>query len=126
MGTDGTFDSSQFKVPGAYISSFSLDIHDVPGCEAVRHAFEKRYGQDDLVRRSVVPGSAGDAMGISNACNDGKMSRDEVRKEIGKVKMSTPSSEPDRVRQERGRRGRRRLLDLQDRNDGSYGIVQKG
>ena len=27
ISTDGTFDSTKFTVPGAYISSFSLDIH---------------------------------------------------------------------------------------------------
>ena len=30
LATDGAFDSSRFTSPGAYISSFSLDINDVP------------------------------------------------------------------------------------------------
>src|SRR4029453_5445030 len=45
LGTDGTFDSSKFTVPGAYISSFSLDIHDVPIAKPYTAAFEKKYGQ---------------------------------------------------------------------------------
>ena len=40
LGTDGVFDSSTFKVPGAYISSFSLDIHDVPVAQPFVTQFE--------------------------------------------------------------------------------------
>jgi len=89
LGTDGTFDSSSFKVPGAYISSFSLDIHTVPIAKPYTAQFEKKngktisFGAPSWVALQMI------AMGISNSCADGKTSRGEVRRDIGQVKLPT-------------------------------------
>lgn len=88
FGTDGTFDSSQFTVPGAYISSFSLDIHNVAVAKPFVTQFEKKYGETISFGAPSFPAVQAIAMGISAACADGRVSRAEVRKEIGRVKMS--------------------------------------
>jgi ABC-type branched-subunit amino acid transport system substrate-binding protein len=87
FGTDGTFDSSQFTVPGAYISSFSLDIHNVPVAKPFVAQFEKKYGKTISFGAPSFVAVQAIAMGISMACADGKVSRSEVRKDIGLVKM---------------------------------------
>jgi len=88
LATDGGFDSSQFKFPGAYISSFSLDINDVPVARPFVAEFTRKYGQTISFGAPSFVAVQAMAMGISTACADGKVSRPEVRKEIGKVKMS--------------------------------------
>ena len=87
LATDGAFDSSQFTAPGPYISSFSLDIHDVPVAKPFVTEFEKKYGQTISFGAPSFVAVQAIAMGISTACADGKVSRGEVRGEIGKVKM---------------------------------------
>jgi len=89
LGTDGTFDSTKFTVPGAYMSSFSLDIHDVAIAKPYTAAFEKRYGQTNSFGAPSWVAVQTIAMGISMACADGKVSRSEVRRDIGKVKLKT-------------------------------------
>ena len=88
FGTDGTFDSSQFTVPGAYISSFSLDIHNVPVAKPFVAQFEKKYGKTISFGAPSFIAVQAIAMGISLACADGEVSRSEVRKDIGLVKMA--------------------------------------
>jgi branched-chain amino acid transport system substrate-binding protein len=127
MGTDGTFDSSQFKVPGAYISSFSLDIHDVPAAKPFVTQFEKRYGKTISFGAPSFPAVQAIAMGIANACKNGKVSRAEVRKEIGKVKMSTSIlGAPIAFDKNGDVAGGVGFSIFKIGNDGSYGIVQKG
>lgn len=127
MGTDGTFDSTNFKFPGAYISSFSLDIHDVPVAKPYVAAFEKKYGTTISFGAPSFVAVQAMAMGISAACADGKVSRPEVRKEIGKVKMSnTILGAPvafDKAGDVAGGVG---FSIFKIGNDGSYNIVQKG
>jgi branched-chain amino acid transport system substrate-binding protein len=89
LGTDGTFDSTTFKVPGAYVSSFSLDIHNVPIAKPYTAAFEKKYGQTNSFGAPSWVAVQMIAMGISMACADGKVSRSEVRRDIGLVKLKT-------------------------------------
>ena len=89
LSTDGTFDSTQFKVPGAYISSFSLDIHNVAIAKPITAAFEKKYGKTISFGAPSWVAVQMIAMGISNACADGKVSRAEVRRDIGKVSIKT-------------------------------------
>ncbi len=89
LSTDGTFDSTQFKVPGAYISSFSLDIHQVAIAKPITAAFEKKFGKTISFGAPSWVAVQMIAMGISNACADGKVSRAEVRREIGKVSVKT-------------------------------------
>jgi ABC-type branched-subunit amino acid transport system substrate-binding protein len=87
LATDGAFDSSQFTVPGAYISSFSLDINDVPIAKPYVAAFKAKYGDTISFGAPSFVATQAIAMGVSTACADGKVSRGEVRREIGKVKM---------------------------------------
>ncbi|HET7743157.1 MAG TPA: branched-chain amino acid ABC transporter substrate-binding protein [Gaiellaceae bacterium] len=89
LGTDGTFDSSKFTVPGAYISSFSLDIHDVPIAKPIVANFEKQYGKTISFGAPSWVAVQTIAMGISTACADGQVSRGEVRRDIGQVKLKT-------------------------------------
>jgi branched-chain amino acid transport system substrate-binding protein len=88
LGTDGTFDSSKFTVQGAYISSFSLDIHDVPVAKPFVAQFEKKYGETNSFGAPTFVAVQAIAMGISASCANGKTSRGEVRRDIGRVKMS--------------------------------------
>ncbi len=127
IGTDGTFDSSQFKVPGAYISSFSLDIHDVPVAKPFVAQFEKRYGKTISFGAPSFVAVQAMAMGISMACADGKISRAEVRKDIGKVKMSnTLLGAPVAFDKQGDVAGGVGFSIFKIGNDGSYNIVQKG
>jgi len=88
IGTDGTFDSSQFKFPGAYISSFSLDVTKVRADRSIVADFTHRFGKTinfgapSWVAVQVL------AMAISKSCADGKVSRAEVLKNVRKVKMT--------------------------------------
>ncbi len=127
LGTDGTFDSSQFKVPGAYISSFSLDIHDVPVAKPYVAQFEKQYGQTISFGAPSFVAVQAIAMGISAACADGKVSRAEVRRDIGKVKMSnTLLGKPvsfDKFGDVVGGVG---FTIFQIGSGGQYNVVQKG
>jgi branched-chain amino acid transport system substrate-binding protein len=127
LGTDGTFDSSQFKVPGAYISSFSLDIHDVPVAKPYVAQFEKKYGQTISFGAPSFVAVQAIAMGISAACADGKVSRAEVRREIGKVKMSnTLLGKPVSFDQNGDVVGGVGFTIFKIASDGSYNVVQKG
>jgi ABC-type branched-subunit amino acid transport system substrate-binding protein len=127
MGTDGTFDSSNFKVPGAYISSFSLDIHDVAIAKPIVAAFEKKYGKTISFGAPSWVAVQMIAMGISDACSDGKMSRGEVRRDIGRVKITTSLlGKPiafDKFGDVVGGVG---FTIFRIANDGSYEVVQKG
>ena len=89
LSTDGTFDSTQFKFPGAFISSFSLDIHTVAIAKPITAAFEKKFGKTISFGAPSWVAVQMIAMGISNACADGKVSRAEVRRDIGKVSIKT-------------------------------------
>jgi len=127
MGTDGTFDSGQFKFPGAYISSFSLDINDVPIARPFVNQFKARYGDTISFGAPSFVAVQAMAMGISAACADGKVSRAEVRKDIGKVKMSnTMLGAPVAFDKQGDVAGGVGFSIFKIGNDGSYNIVQKG
>jgi ABC-type branched-subunit amino acid transport system substrate-binding protein len=127
IATDGAFDSSSFKVPGAYISSFSLDIHDVAVARPFVTEFERRYGKTISFGAPSFVAVQMIAMGISNACKNGRVSRAEVRKEIGKVSIKTSLlGAPiafDKAGDVKGGVG---FSIFRIGNDGSYSVVQKG
>ena len=127
MGTDGTFDSTNFKFPGAYISSFSLDINDVPIARPYVNQFKARFGETISFGAPSFVAVQAIAMGISAACADGKVSRPEVRRAIGRVKMSnTLLGKPvafDKAGDVAGGVG---FSIFQIASNGSYNIVQKG
>jgi len=127
IGTDGTLDSSSFKVPGSYISSFSLDIHDVPVAKPFVTQFESRFGQTISFGAPTFVAMQAIAMGVSAACADGRVSRAEVRKAIGKVKMSnTILGAPVAFDKQGDVAGGVGFSIFRIGNDGSYNIVQKG
>jgi ABC-type branched-subunit amino acid transport system substrate-binding protein len=127
LGTDGTFDSSQFTVPGAYISSFSLDIHDVTVAKPFVAQFEKKYGQTISFGAPSFVAVQAIAVGISMACADGKVSRAEVRKDIGLVKMKTSLlGAPIGFDQFGDVVGGVGFTMFQIGSNGSYNVVQKG
>ena len=127
MGTDGTFDSGQFKSAGAYISSFSLDINDVPIARPFVTQFKSRFGDTISFGAPSFVAVQAIAMGISAACADGKVSRAEVRKAIGKVKMSnTLLGAPVAFDKQGDVAGGVGFSIFRIGNDGSYNIVQKG
>ena len=127
FGTDGTFDSTNFKVPGAYISSFSLDINDVPIARPFVTQFKARFGDTISFGAPYFVAVQAIAMGISAACADGRVSRAEVRREIGKVRMSTSLlGAPIRFSNTGDVVGGVGFTIFQIGNDGSYNTVQKG
>jgi ABC-type branched-subunit amino acid transport system substrate-binding protein len=127
LGTDGTFDDTTFKSPGAYISSFSLDIHDVPVAKPFVAQFEAHYGKTNSFGAPTFVAVQAIAMGIAYACADGKVSRSEVRVDIGKVKMSNSLlGKPiafDKFGDVVGGVG---FTIFKIGSDGSYNVVQKG
>jgi ABC-type branched-subunit amino acid transport system substrate-binding protein len=127
MGTDGTFDSSNFKVPGAYISSFSLDINEVPVAKPYVAQFQKKYGKTISFGAPSFVAVQAIAMGISDACKDGRISRPEVRAAIGKVKMSnTILGKPVAFDKNGDVVGGVGFTIFKIGSDGSYNVVQKG
>jgi ABC-type branched-subunit amino acid transport system substrate-binding protein len=127
VGTDGTFDSNTFKVPGSYMSSFSLDINDVPIAKPYVTQFKARYGETNSFGAPTFVAVQAIAMGISAACADGKVSRAEVRRDIGKVKMSnTILGAPVAFDKQGDVAGGVGFSIFRIGNDGSYNVVQKG
>ena len=127
LATDGAFDSSQFTSPGAYISSFSLDINDVPIAKPFVAQFTKQYGQTISFGAPSFVAVQAIAMGISASCADGRTSRGEVRRDIGKVTMKTSLlGAPiafDKFGDVVGGVG---FTMFQIGGNGSYNVVQKG
>ena len=87
IGTDGTFDSSQFKFPGAFVSSFSLDVTKVKADRSIVADFTRRFGKTINFGAPSWVAVQALAMAISKSCADGKISRAEVLKNVKKVKM---------------------------------------
>jgi len=87
IGTDGTFDSSQFKFPGAYVSSFSLDVTKVKADKAIVADFTRRFGKTINFGAPSWVAVQALAMAISKSCSDGKVSRAEVLRNVRKVNM---------------------------------------
>jgi branched-chain amino acid transport system substrate-binding protein len=87
MGTDGTFDSSQFKFPGAFISSFSLDVTKIRADAPIVAAFTRKFGKTINFGVPSWVAVQAIAMSISKSCADGKVSRAEVLKNIRSVSM---------------------------------------
>lgn len=86
--TDGSFDPTNFKFPGAYLSYFGADVTKVPVAKPYLATFGKLYGQTLGFGPPTFTAMEMLAMAISKSCADGKTSRAEVLKSIGKVKIS--------------------------------------
>ena len=127
IATDGAFDSTNFKVPGAYISSFSLDINDVPIARPFVTQFKARFGDTISFGAPSFVAVQMMAMGISNACKDRRVTRAEVRKEIGKVAIKNSLlGAPIAFTNTGDVKGGVGFSIFQIGSNGSYNIVQKG
>jgi len=127
IATDGAFDSSSFKVPGAYISSFSLDINDVPVARPFVTQFKARFGETISFGAPSFVAVQAIAMGISAACADGRVSRGEVRRTIGRVKMSNSLlGAPIAFDKSGDVKGGVGFSIFQIGSEGQYNVVQKG
>jgi ABC-type branched-subunit amino acid transport system substrate-binding protein len=127
FGPDGTYDSNTFKVPGSYMSSFSLDVNDILVARPYVNQFKARFGDTNNFGVPTFVAMQAIAMGISAACADGRVSRAEVRREIGKVKMSnTILGKPVAFAKSGDPVGGVGFSIFRIGNDGSYTIVQRG
>lgn len=86
---DGSFDPSNFKFPGAYLSYFGADVNAVASAKPYLATFTNLYGKTLGFGPPTFTAMTMIAMAISNSCKDGKTSRAEVKKELGKIKLST-------------------------------------
>jgi branched-chain amino acid transport system substrate-binding protein len=90
FGSDGTFDSANFKTPGAYVSFFAPDVTTIAKDKKVVAGFKKQFkggttpfGAPNYVLAQMY------ATAITKACKDGKISRAELRKDFAKVSLKT-------------------------------------
>jgi branched-chain amino acid transport system substrate-binding protein len=90
FGSDGTFDSSKFNVNGSYISFFAPDVTTIPTDAAIVAAFKKQFpgatspfGAPNYVLAQMY------AKAITTSCKDGKLTRAELRKNFGKVSLTS-------------------------------------
>jgi branched-chain amino acid transport system substrate-binding protein len=127
VGTDGTFDSSQFKFPGAYISSFSLDVTKIKADRPIVAAFTRRFGKTINFGVPSWVAVQALAMAISKSCADGKVTRAEVLKNVKSVRM--PKSllgKPVAFLKSGDVKGGINFSIFQIQEDHSYKLVQAG
>jgi branched-chain amino acid transport system substrate-binding protein len=86
FGSDGTFDSANFKTPGAYVSFFAPDVTTIAKDAKLVANFKKQFkggttpfGAPNYVLAQMY------ASAVTKACKDGKITRAEVRKDFGQV-----------------------------------------
>jgi branched-chain amino acid transport system substrate-binding protein len=86
FGSDGTFDSANFKTPGAYVSFFAPDVTSIAKDAKVVANYHKKFkgGTSPFGAPNFVLGQMY-ASAVTQACKDGKISRAEVRKDLAKV-----------------------------------------
>ena len=126
IGTDGTNNSNDFKVPGAYVSAFGPDINEEPLAKPFVTQFKARYGETISFGAPSFIAVQMIAMGVSNACKDGRISRAEVRREIGKVSIKTSIfAKPFAFDKNGDVKGGIPFSIFQIQSDGSYKLVQK-
>jgi branched-chain amino acid transport system substrate-binding protein len=87
VAADGSFDPTNFKFPGAYLSYFGADVNKVPVAKPYLATFTKLYGKTLGFGPPTFTAFEMLAMAISNTCKDGKTSRAEVLKALPKVKI---------------------------------------
>jgi branched-chain amino acid transport system substrate-binding protein len=126
IGTDGTNNSNDFKVPGAYVSAFGPDINEEPLARPFVTQFKARFGETISFGAPSFIAVQMIAMGVSNACKDGRISRVEVRREIGKVSIKTSIfGKPFAFDKNGDVKGGIPFSIFQIQGDGSYKLVQK-
>jgi len=85
---DGAFDATNFKFPGAYLTYYGADVTAVPVAKPYLDTFTKLYGQTIGFGPPTFTAMEMIAIAISTSCADGKTSRAEVLKTIGKTKIA--------------------------------------
>jgi branched-chain amino acid transport system substrate-binding protein len=85
FGSDGLFDPASFTIAGSYVSFFPLSTSSplITGYKAKHSGNAEYFGAPSGVAAQVVMSA------IAKACADGKISRAEVRKAIGKTNFKT-------------------------------------
>ncbi len=127
IGTDGTFDSSQFKFPGAFVSSFSLDVTKIKADKPIVAEFTRRFGKTINFGVPSWVAVQALAMSISKSCADGKVSRAEVLKNVRTVKMSKSLlGKPVAFLKNGDVKGGINFSIFEIQSDGSYKLVQSG
>ena len=130
ISTDGTFDSTNFKVPGAYISSFSLDIHTIKSAAPIVAAFKKKFGIDTIsfgVPTWVAVQTMAHAISMACAAHHGTITRTQARLELNKVHLKTSLiGRPIGFQKTGDVQGGISFTIFQIQGDGSYKAVQAG
>jgi ABC-type branched-subunit amino acid transport system substrate-binding protein len=85
--TDGSFDPSNFKFPGAYLSYYGADVNKIALAKPYLATFTKLYGQTLGFGPPTFTAMEMLAIAVSQSCADGKTSRAEVRKLLPKAKI---------------------------------------
>ena len=88
VGADGSFDPSNFKFPGAYLSYFGADVNKVAVAKPYLARFTKLYGKTLGFGPPTFTAMEMLAVAVSQSCADGKTSRAEVRRLLPKVKLT--------------------------------------
>jgi len=89
FATDGSYDSTNFTFPGAYVSFFATDIYQLAAVHSIVHDFAAKYGKTTPFGAPSWVAAQVIAEAISQSCTDGKTSRAEVRKDIAKISLPT-------------------------------------
>ena len=85
---DGSFDPTNFKFPGAYMSYFGADVNKVAVAKPYLTTFTKLYGKTLGFGPPTFTAFEMLAIAVSKSCADGKTSRAEVRRLLPKVKLT--------------------------------------
>lgn len=88
VGADGSFDPSNFKFPGAYLSYFGADVNKIPVAKPYLARFTKLFGKTLGFGPPTFTAMEMIALAISDSCKDGKTSRAEVLKILPKEKIT--------------------------------------
>ena len=130
ISTDGTFDSTNFKVPGAFISSFSLDIHTIKSAAPIVAAYKKKFNQDTIsfgVPTWIAVQTMAHAISIACAAGHGHITRTSARLALNKVSLrSSLIGRPIAFQRSGDVKGGISFTIFQIQGDGSYKAVQAG
>jgi branched-chain amino acid transport system substrate-binding protein len=86
--TDGSFDPSNFKFPGAYLSYYGADVTKIAVAKPYLTTFTKLYNQTLGFGPPTFTAMEMLAIAVSKSCANGKTSRAEVRKLLPKAKIA--------------------------------------
>ena len=90
FATDGSFDSTNFTFPGAYVSFFATDIYQLAAVHSIVHNFAAKYGKTTPFGAPSWVAAQVIAEAISQTCAaTGTTSRAAVRKAIATIKLPT-------------------------------------